>query len=171
MRVRGRAGRTSSVSSISMISRLLIFAPRSRPVRATTVSKVFFFCTQANGQEGCSGPHTGGISRVSAGSCCDKSLPEVGRPTPRISRPTHVLFLIPLFSTCSTVRVLLFFAPLVDPLAAGYLRITNQLDSEDTGTKTRQTSPFESRPDDLTLRSRCWLRPGTEAPPGPLRAP
>ena len=37
--------------------------------------------------QGCSGPHTSGISRGSAGSCCAISWPEVGRLTPRISAP------------------------------------------------------------------------------------
>ncbi len=37
--------------------------------------------------QGCSGPHTGGISRVSAETCCAISWPELSRPTPRICAP------------------------------------------------------------------------------------
>ena len=50
---------------------------------------VFIFSRKCLPQvtQGCSGPHTRGISRVSAGSCCAISWPEVGRPTPRIFAP------------------------------------------------------------------------------------
>ena len=37
--------------------------------------------------QGCSGPHTGCISRVSAETCCAISWPELSRPTPRIFAP------------------------------------------------------------------------------------
>ena len=37
--------------------------------------------------QGCSGPHTGGTSRLSAETCCAISWPELSRPTPRIFAP------------------------------------------------------------------------------------
>ena len=39
------------------------------------------------GDAGCPGPHTGGISRLSAETCYAISWPELSRPTPRIFAP------------------------------------------------------------------------------------
>ena len=50
---------------------------------------VFIFSRKCLPQvtQGCPGPHTGGISRVSAETCYAISWPELSRPTPRIFAP------------------------------------------------------------------------------------
>ncbi len=61
---------------------------RAHPHRGGT-GFVFIFSRKCLPQvtQGCSGPPTGGFSRLSEETCCAISWPELSRPTPRIFAP------------------------------------------------------------------------------------
>jgi hypothetical protein len=110
------------------------------------------------------GPHTGGISRVSAGPCCAVSWPEVGRPTPRISAPLVRIQAPPETSPRRPARVQQLAPRPIRALADHLGMVASATSSRSRPSQTRATGLCRAArvPGEL-LSARARERPGLHA--------